>query len=495
MAVRFFYVIYIGEPILQIALDAIRLIANPQEKGLAHITVRGPYTERQVLDPFTLQVEGQHIHAVGVGDFFADGQNTVFIECESDALPVRWHKSHYAYRPHITLYDGPSNAFARRLKEIVSREGFNIRFRATGLAKLISEKGTDYGSLKRSLTTVGLSWLIGERLTMGSLDRLSEERRLQLIDRLWTSVLDAFATRSSITTESTIELFPRYTCMVAPLSAPQPECRDMFSLVSKAYLSMHRGYSIDRVIADPDANARFVQACWKLGAQASQADLNRALLNARKSKRIGPVPGVRSHAVVRQDLEQYLFASEIALRMVQDEEWIEQQRYVSLDRILCEPQLSYRFDQFAREIAPGFEPSAYRWAAITIRKSQNRRARADEVKSFVFQRLGFLHALHPTAFDTMPGLYWVRHARSHVYIGHTDDIRSELTRISSFRLHELPLLHRAARKSKVFDPDKMCVYFAPCFDMSPTRRDSLKAALIHLHHPGMNVRQAHDRAI
>ena len=129
---------------------------------------------------------------------------------------------------------------------------------------------------------------------------------------------------------------------------------DYHDVVRLAYLEVYRGYSIDRLITDPVRNAHFIQACWKLGAQASQYELNHLLFNARKNKIIGKVEGVERYSIPRDEMDKYLFASECALRLLQDEEYFERQRFVSLDRILCDPLLAQRFEDFARDIAPGF---------------------------------------------------------------------------------------------------------------------------------------------
>ena len=42
---RYFYVIYIKDELLNNFINAIRLLSNPSEKHDCHITVRGPYSE------------------------------------------------------------------------------------------------------------------------------------------------------------------------------------------------------------------------------------------------------------------------------------------------------------------------------------------------------------------------------------------------------------------------------------------------------------------
>ena len=61
-------------------------------------------------------------------------------------------------------------------------------------------------------------------------------------------------------------------------SSDKPQL-DYSGIVREAYLEVFDGFSTDRVIADPDRNCLFVQACWKRGAQASQAFLNLSLIH------------------------------------------------------------------------------------------------------------------------------------------------------------------------------------------------------------------------
>jgi hypothetical protein len=56
----------------------------------------------------------------------------------------------------------------------------------------------------------------------------------------------------------------------------------MKSKVKLALEAVEGNYSPDRVVADPDLNRVYLHACRQLGLTASDATLNRALLNLRK---------------------------------------------------------------------------------------------------------------------------------------------------------------------------------------------------------------------
>jgi len=479
---RLFYVVYVGEPILQIALDAIRLIANPREKGLAHITVRGPYSESPHFSRSVLAMEGKNVIVKGVSDFFQNGQNTVFLECHCRGLRSRWDKSDYGYQPHITLYDGPSHQFASKLRHVLGDTCMNLRFRATGMASLDSRANGHRESLRRAFSTGQLSWLLGEAITVEDVDALDDQARLTLISKLWTQhVLPQAIKRSGKAEGSQLSLFdldkPEY--LTAPVRP-----RDLHSIVVDAYRSANAGSSIDRVIADPDLNANFIQQCWKHGAQASQGELNRALLGARKQGKIGPLPGIRSFSVPRSQLDKYLLASEVALRLVQEEERSANERFVGLDRILCEPTLSYRFDQLARTISPGFATADYRWAALTIRKSQSRGiGLAVPSRGLRLESLGRLNQLKGSGVERQPALYRLHDGKKTMYVGQVENLSDELDRISELRFREMPILFPIK-----FPPtSRLRIDAAFCPDFSPSLRDSWKAKLVLRDHPFMNV--------
>lgn len=141
MVRRVFYVIYIGDERIQSLLDAMRFLGNTEEKTPAHITVRGPYTQRQNIRKLNRKVAGTKIVAEGIGTFFNSRQNTVFIKCHADSLRRVWQKSDFGFNPHITLYDGPSREFAEALVDRLNRVEIQFSFLVDKLLPLTSYKG------------------------------------------------------------------------------------------------------------------------------------------------------------------------------------------------------------------------------------------------------------------------------------------------------------------------------------------------------------------
>jgi hypothetical protein len=475
---RYFYVVYCADPAQQFCLDVIRFLADPAAKGFAHITVRGPYLSQPSMKLPLLATEGEEVQVTGLGDFFSTGQNTVYLKCTSPALLQRWYKPDYGYQPHITLYDGSDLLFAQQLRDVLKWTRDNLSIKTTSLARLISQSDSIAASLRQAIDSVGLSSVIGRCLTSEEAATLPRQSRLQLIEQVWRYFLSLDRHRLSGK-----DLFGQIPSSDTRLGPEDHGYRDLSDLVVAAYLRVYGGASIDRTLAEPEANVRFLRECWRLGAQASQYDLNRALLNARKTGKVGPVPNVAKVAFDPDLIEQYLFATEVSLRVVQDEEWFSRQRYVSLDHILCDPSLSYRFDTLTRLCAPGFSPGQYRWAAISIRKSQRPRRSVSDTTSLDFQEVGKLGLLRPAALANEPGIYWLRYNHTSLYIGHSERVRDAVENILALRLREIPLIHRSVS----FRLKNIDVYTASVASSSRSSREYIKAKLVDDHHPRMNV--------
>ena len=122
-----------------------------------------------------------------------------------------------------------------------------------------------------------------------------------------------------------------------------------------AFEAVSNGLSPDRVVCDPDLNAAFLAECHRLGLLAEARDLNRSLLNLRKRGELsGRAPSRRSNL---GDDGEWRFASEMAAR------YLERRDEISLDNVICDPEIASEFDKLAAQIAPGFTPLQYRWSA------------------------------------------------------------------------------------------------------------------------------------
>ena len=133
----------------------------------------------------------------------------------------------------------------------------------------------------------------------------------------------------------------------------------MKAKIISAFEAVSEGSSVDRVIADPSLDAAFVAECQRLGLSGHAATLNRALINLRKA---GRLRGLKSRSPTLGDDDSYRFASEMAAR------FMERRDGLTLDDIICDPELASEFDRLATSISP-FTPLQYRWAALNLRKA------------------------------------------------------------------------------------------------------------------------------
>jgi site-specific DNA-methyltransferase (adenine-specific) len=195
--------------------------------------------------------------------------------------------------------------------------------------------------------------------------------------------------------------------------------------IKQAFGAVNDGWSADRLVADPDLNAAFCAACLERGLPGGPYEWNWRLLTIRKRGALKEFPTERTTDIDWNQCDQFLFASEIALRQLED-------RYDAvLDRILCTPDLAAEFDGVAKELAPGFSPLQYRWGALKLRKeAKYARQRSESISIPRFKESWrgsdkFLGELRPG-----PGLYLIS-AKKPLYAGHAQDLPDRLGRILS----------------------------------------------------------------
>jgi site-specific DNA-methyltransferase (adenine-specific) len=196
----------------------------------------------------------------------------------------------------------------------------------------------------------------------------------------------------------------------------------------EAFLASSDGWSVDRVIADPDLNGRFADECQDLGLPGNPADWNRMLMRLRKAGKLEFLPRTRRTTFPDAQLDEYLFASEIAMRKLGDEGQ-------SLDDILCDPALASRFDSIAKTLAPGpFSPLQYRWAALTVGKRADKYRKLAERIAPDLERRRFLEfqPLQKAVSNRLAGASGVYLARGDsdrsLYVGETADLARRLRR-------------------------------------------------------------------
>ena len=191
-------------------------------------------------------------------------------------------------------------------------------------------------------------------------------------------------------------------------------------VVTQAFHKVRNGWSPDRVVADPELNSQFLRECASLGATQSASILNRCLLNLRKASQLS---GLRSKRTSFRTQQDYVFASEIAVR------FLERRDGITLDDVICDPVRATEFDGIAARIAPGYTALQYRWAALSLRKGKRLRpepiGRAIQPVSIKQVRADELDV---SDVPSTQGLYTFFAGSDYLYVGEAQNLRSRLKR-------------------------------------------------------------------
>lgn len=195
--------------------------------------------------------------------------------------------------------------------------------------------------------------------------------------------------------------------------------------VVEAFRTTHRGHSADRVVADPELNADFTRACRERGLLGEPRSWNLLLFRMRKAGALAGCITTERTTITWEDCDRYLYAGEIAWRML-----LEEERARSLDEILCDPVVAAEFDSIAGRFAPGYSPLEYRWGALKLRK-QAKLARVRAATLSPPTRFGprtSLDEFDPASVAEEPGIYLVGKRRGgQLYVGESLNLRARLT--------------------------------------------------------------------
>ena len=262
---------------------------------------------------------------------------------------------------------------------------------------------------------------------------------------------------------------------VAPKTSPKRELRDLVrQAIVEAFFAANDGHSIDWLLAKPQLQIAFHEACRDAGLIGSPADWNRELLRIRKTGGFPKRGKVEKVYISDEEMDAYNFATEIAWRLTNDKFGD-----VSLDEILCDPVKAAHFDRAAARFAPGFEPAQYRWAALRLRKAS--RDLVDDVKQFhfIFAKRDFTkfrtwNRFNPSRLAGQPGIYLLRGAdKESLYVGHTCDLRLRLTQHADCRALENIVEHVS-----MISPEEL---------PGTEYRDAFKEDLVRRYQPRWNV--------
>ena len=104
-------------------------------------------------------------------------------------------------------------------------------------------------------------------------------------------------------------------------------------------------------------------------------------------------------------MDEYEYASEMAIRFLQRQVRQREGRDVSLDKIICDPDLVAEFDTLAARLASGFNPIEYRWVALGLRKARRLTPSTEVVEIPQLEELGITKVIRPSRLPAGQGLY------------------------------------------------------------------------------------------
>ena len=191
----------------------------------------------------------------------------------------------------------------------------------------------------------------------------------------------------------------------------------------EAFCEVRDSFPVDRVIADPALNERFIAECGRRGLKGTPFDWNHRLMNLRKRGRFNGLPPGRAteFEFEAKQFDRYRFACEIAVQHFEEE------GKVSLDHVLCDPKMARGFDQYVLAMLPD-KPAALtiRWFALRIRKTANyisRSSSALDGRIRMARRAEHPFAMNLSAVPAEPGLYWLTGGKRRLYVGETENLR------------------------------------------------------------------------
>ena len=192
-------------------------------------------------------------------------------------------------------------------------------------------------------------------------------------------------------------------------------------IIVDAFNDVHDGYSTDWVIIEPNLNRLFLSKCRKLGLKYSGWVLNHTLMNIRKTKKYSGRMEKATKRAGFPDYDDYAFASEIAVRTLQRLEG------VTLDRVLCDPDIRKRFDEIARQLAPAHSETKLRAAALNLRKGHRLQPMALTSSMYDLVAVGPVRTVDLARIAELPGGYVFYDLNRPIFAGETENLKKRIS--------------------------------------------------------------------
>jgi len=215
-----------------------------------------------------------------------------------------------------------------------------------------------------------------------------------------------------------------------PSSATPSFSYDDDRLVVQAFEEVRQGAATDAILWDRSLARDFTQRCRQLGLEASDAFLNRRLINIRKNIRRYEKHGISIAPATKREphpsiVPQYAHVIEFALVRLR-------YRYgASIDDILLDPALGEKYEHLASELAPGVNDVDLRLGALYIRKTRHFQKRDlgkiegldVEVIERAWSKPVSLAGVDSAHVPSSPGLIELKEGARYLYISRNENIR------------------------------------------------------------------------
>lgn len=247
--------------------------------------------------------------------------------------------------------------------------------------------------------------------------------------------------------------------------------------IMQAFLEVRDVYSADKVIADPDLDRKFLRCCRELGLSGTDSELNWKLMNARKAGNLSGLSDLIKTKPYRlgKVIDDFEYASELAVRYMQ------QRKDVSLDQIICDPELAEEFDTYATRLAPGFLPLQYRWAAFGLRKAGRLGKKVDQIgKLPKLESFGRVRGIELGKIPDIGGLYLFSSQEKPIFASQTENLRHRLERHIKVSSSGLPSWLWDVRK------EPLQLEAAPLPGITRSLRQAMETLLVRQWKPVLN---------
>jgi hypothetical protein len=208
---------------------------------------------------------------------------------------------------------------------------------------------------------------------------------------------------------------------VSKLTLPLRNAKGLSTdIIIEAFNDVHDGYSTDWVIVEPTYNRNFLDKCHALGLATDDRHLNHTLMNIRKTPKYKGKLKPTTKRSGFTDYDDYAYAAEIAVRVLQRAEG------VTLDRILCDPRFRDQFDSLAMRLAPNQTPVKLRCAALNLRKTHRLKPISQDVVNYELASAGPLRNVNLMSIQSLPGAYAFYEQNRPIFAGETENLKRRI---------------------------------------------------------------------